>query len=158
MELAWITIGNDPDHWTDLPLPTALLNSSFQGFSRKCKAGLTPETVVNTGGEVSSAPVMCWGPTYCSSKGRIRKIKHRSFWIQLSWKHQIDIPETDGHGLFSELWQQKLWQQIRLPLPPLLLNTYLQPNPCLCVSARAERKQITQLVCWYTDTFLLHWW
>lgn len=36
-------------------------------------------------------------------------------------------------------------------------NMYLQPNPSLHVPAIAERKQILQLVCWYTNTFLLYW-
>lgn len=145
-----------PSHWIDLPLSTALLNSSFRVSPVNVRAGLALEAAVSTGGELSTSDVL--NPSCCPSTRSIRKTKCRSFWMQFSWKHQTDSWETDGHGLFPELWQHKLWQQILLPTSPLLKTHTLPPkSQAACPSHGWKETDDTAglLVYWHSSVTLV---
>lgn len=134
-----------PSHWVDLPLSTALLGSSFRVSPVDVRAGLTPE-----------AQVVCWTPPAAPAQGALGN-KAQELLNTVLMKAS-DWQLRNGHGLFPELWQHKLWLCSRCPRQLFWKHTHFQPNPRLLVPAMAERKQMTQLACWYADTFLSHWW
>lgn len=99
---------------------------------------------------------MCWTPPAAPAQGalgnKVQELLNTVLMKAPDWQLR------NSHGLFPELWQHKLWQQIPLPTSALL-KTHALPakSQAACPSHGCKETDDTAglLVCWHISVTLV---